>query len=300
MGGRPFSGERRPEGDRRYPRHPDQAFRQVWLEALAAKVVGKDRPQIDKTEHGADGGTRAFIDAEGVKAVMRLMTDEWVNGRVGGHKPAFKRLLRVYIALAATTGIRPGMELKRIRLGHIAFKTQESTPVILIWIEKNQGKHKRSRPVVVYEGTDLPIRRSLADLRTYRIAQGAIDQDYLFAWPDGSFPTYPPGVRSVFTEAGVLSDPMTGQERSAYSVRHYFATKLIELNLSVPRIAEWLGTSSQMIERHYNRYLTERDAHRVNGYDLRHQQSVQEMAELRRAPWDSERDILADLDEMER
>jgi integrase len=272
----------------------DQAFRQVWLEAVAAKVVGKDRPMIDKNEHGADGTTRAFIDAEGVKAVARLMTDDWV-AKHGGHKPAFKRLLRAYIALAATTGIRPGMELKRIKLGHIAFKTQKGTPVIIIWIEKNQGKHKRSRPVVVYEGDVVPIRWLLSDLIAYRRSQEATDHDALFAWPDGSFPTYPPGVRTVLTEASVLRDPMTGKERSAYSFRHYFATLLIEQGHSVAQVADWLGTSSQMIEQHYNRFLTERHAHKVNGYDLRQMQIEREIEEVRREPWDADADAQWDI-----
>jgi integrase len=72
-------------------------------------------------------------------------------------------------------------------------------------------------------------------------------------------------MRSMLTEAGALVDPMTGEDRVAYSFRHYFATKLIELGLSVAQIAEWLGTSSNMIETHYNRYLTERQAHLING-----------------------------------
>ena len=73
----------------------------------------------------------------------------------------------------------------------------------------------------------------------------------------------------VLTEANALTDPMTGEERVAYSFRHYFATKLVELGLSVAQIAEWLGSSSRMVEGHYNRFLTERNAHLVNGASLR-------------------------------
>ena len=78
----------------------------------------------------------------------------------------------------------------------------------------------------------------------------------------------------------------TGEERVAYSFRHYFATKLVELGLSVPQIAEWLGTSSQMIEKHYNRYLTERNAHLVNGGQERWLKRVAAMPEIS-DPWES-------------
>jgi hypothetical protein len=40
---------------------------------------------------------------------------------------------------------------------------------------------------------------------------------------------------------------------------------LIERGLSVAAIAEWLATSSDMIGRHYNTFLVERQAHLVNG-----------------------------------
>ena len=40
---------------------------------------------------------------------------------------------------------------------------------------------------------------------------------------------------------------------------------MIELGLSVPLIVAWLGTSSKMIEAHYNRFLTERNPHLLNG-----------------------------------
>ena len=47
-----------------------------------------------------------------------------------------------------------------------------------------------------------------------------------------------------------------------------FATKLITRGLSVAQIAEWLGTSSAMIERHYHKHLMERNAHLLNGVSL--------------------------------
>ena len=45
-------------------------------------------------------------------------------------------------------------------------------------------------------------------------------------------------LRSVLREANALIDPMTGESRVGYSFRHYFATRLIELGLSVAQIAE--------------------------------------------------------------
>ena len=273
----------------------DRAFRFVWLEAVAAGVVDRrNRPKIRKSELGADSEQRAFIDAFGVQAVAKLMTDRWV-ATPNGHGTDLKRMLRCYLATIASTGIRPGLECKRIKLGNVLFRAQEGRPVIIIRVSKNQGKHPKARGVVVYEGDVFDIRPLLADQIARRRSQGAKDTDDLFAWPNGNYPYFRDVMRDMLTQANALTDPMTGEDRTAYSFRHYFATKLIELGLSIAQVAEWLGTSSDMIEAHYNRFLTERNAHLVNGYQLRWHQRVTDM-DYPPDPWESDRDEM--LDEM--
>jgi integrase len=247
----------------------DWALRHVWLEAVEAKIVDRrQRPMIDKSL-GEDGEPRAFVDEAGVQAVMRVMTDQWVaappvSGR--GHTPDMKRMLRCYLTLIACTGIRAGLECKRILIGNVRFLVQHDRPVILIHVVKHQGKHRGARRVIVFEGDHtLPIRGLLHAHIAWRRDQGATDRDYLFAWPNGSFPVFRDALDTVLTQANALTDPITGEKRVAYSFRHYFATKLIGRGLSVAQVAEWLGTSSAMIERHYNQHIMERDAHLLNG-----------------------------------
>ena len=76
------------------------------------------RPVIDKAKYGNEGEPRAFIDATGVQAVMQEMTDQWVI-TPNGHGRNLKLLLRTYVAMIASTGIRAGLEAKRIRLGDV-------------------------------------------------------------------------------------------------------------------------------------------------------------------------------------
>ena len=109
------------------------------------------------------------------------------------------------------------------------------------------------------------IRHLLSDLVAWRESQGARKPDYLFAWTDNRWPTFRDTMNDVLREADALIDPMSGERRVAYSFRHYFATVQIERGISVAHLAEWMGTSSAMIEKHYNRFLTERRAHLVNG-----------------------------------
>jgi hypothetical protein len=67
---------------------------------------------------------------------------------------------------------------------------------------------------------------------------------------------------------------------------------LIERGLSAVQIAEWLRTSSAMVERHYNRFLTERNAYLLNGASLA--VAVDPMPDPWRVPADDELDEMAD------
>jgi integrase len=250
----------------------DRAMRCVWLQAVADKKVRRrDRPIIDKDikeEFGQDGEARAFIDTDGCIAVYRLIsTDRWLHGD-NGHTTDYKRMLRVYIALIATAGIRPGIELKRTMIGDITATEKEGVQLLQLLVRKNAGKHKRQRNTTVYEGSIFPTRRWLTDLLAWQEKRGAVMTTKLFAWDaDGveRCPQFRDGVKDVLTAAGVLRDPMTNDERVAYSFRHWFATMLIDKGVPTAHIAVWMGTSEYMIERHYNRWLLDSQAHLRNG-----------------------------------
>lgn len=249
----------------------DAAFAKVWEQAAAVGVVNRrQRPTIEKETFGEGSKQRAFIDRAGVQTLYRFMSNEWLNDDSNGHSTNYKRLLRAYLATAACTGIRPGLELKRVQIGNVKFKRQEGHDIITIHVAKNQGKYKLEREVVVYEGDVFPIRTLLVELLEWQASTGAKRLDYLFSWPEErgerrSLPHFTAAAREVFTAADILVDEMTGENRVPYSLRHYFATELIERNLTTPQVAQWLGTSDAMVERHYNRYIVSRHAHLVNG-----------------------------------
>jgi hypothetical protein len=102
----------------------DWAFRMVWDAAVADSVVDRrKRPIIDKSI-GVDGEPRAFIDDAGVLAVAKVMTGAWID-TPNGHSTPMKRMLRCYVAMISCTGIRAGLEAKRVRLGDVKFTIQQ-------------------------------------------------------------------------------------------------------------------------------------------------------------------------------
>ena len=207
----------------------DQALLYVWTEAVADQVVARrQRPMIDRSL-GEDSEPRAFIEtAAGLKAMAHVMTDAWVASD-DGHSSNLKRLLRAYVALISATGIRPGMETKRIRLGDVHFETQRGKSIIVVTILARQAKHPKRRDVIVLEsGMEFNVRRLLHELMTWRQSHGVADGDLLFAYPDGRAPLFRDVLDTVLHKANAAIDPDTGEKRVAYSLRHYFATKLIE------------------------------------------------------------------------
>jgi hypothetical protein len=63
----------------------DRALLFVWQEAVADGVVERrQRPMIDRSL-GEDSEPRAFIDAVGVMAVAKVMTNAWVASNEGSH-----------------------------------------------------------------------------------------------------------------------------------------------------------------------------------------------------------------------
>jgi hypothetical protein len=92
----------------------DWAFSLVWDEAVIDRIVDRrHRPVIDKSL-GADGEIRAFIDDADVRACMRVMSNDWIEA-ANGHDTNIKRLLRIYVATIASTGIRAGLVRERGR-----------------------------------------------------------------------------------------------------------------------------------------------------------------------------------------
>ena len=83
------------------------------------------------------------------------------------------------------------------------------------------------------------------------IAQGV--DEYVFR-VDGRDKTTDLGrmFKAVLQASNLLTDKRTDTERSLYSLRHVYATMtLTNTNISTYLLAKHMGTSQQMIERHY-------------------------------------------------
>ena len=57
----------------------------------------------------------------------------------------------------------------------------------------------------------------------------------------------------MLKDAGMRVDPITGKNRSLYSLRHTYATTDLMSGTDIHTLAPQMGTSLIMLERHYSR-----------------------------------------------
>jgi len=93
---------------------------------------------------------------------------------------------------------------------------------------------------------------------------GANNQDYVFCSSDKKRPA---NLDKMFIEylkqSGLLIDPVTGQKRVLYSLRHTYATRaLTHDQIPIYTLSQQMGTSVAMIERYYSH---------LNVFNARHQ-----------------------------
>jgi integrase len=90
--------------------------------------------------------------------------------------------------------------------------------------------------------------------------------------------------RKFLDEIGLLNDPITGQERTLYSLRHMYATFAIVFEgIDLHLLAKQMGTSIAMIEKHYSHLTPRMNATKLAG------RFRERMAELQASnvPWDT-------------
>jgi hypothetical protein len=75
----------------------------------------------------------------------------------------------------------------------------------------------------------------------------------VFRMPSGNLPdNFNKPFRQMLEESGLLPCPVSGKERSLYSLRHYYATQRLLENIPIHDLSEQMGTSVLMITKHYS------------------------------------------------
>ena len=230
------------------------AFNLVMDEAVQRGYLSDyHRPSTKNT--GAESDRRAEFSHEELETLLKYSTKFIAEARTDRTKMIRQVLAQAYVPFLAATGIRAGTESENLEWRHIDVEVVNGQPVLHIRLQ--QGKlgprnfvaHNscwRILEVMRQISPDLK-DTPLEDVLRQRVAQK------VFRLADGSVPdNWNKPFRQMLEDSNLLKSPVTDKERSLYSLRHYYATQRLLEGIPIYDLAQQMGTSVLMIQKHYS------------------------------------------------
>jgi len=223
----------------------DEAIERGYLTAY-------ERPMTKNT--GVESDRRAEFSHEELEAMMKYAAKFILDGRTARTK-IIRELLAIYVPFMAATGMRPGTEAEFLEWRHIDVEVRDGQPILHFRLQR--GK-RGARNFVAHNSCWLLLERlrqlspDLAGMTLEEVLKKKIPK-LLFRLSDGSVPdNWNKPFRQWLEDSELLNCPVTGKERSLYSLRHYYATQRLLEGIPIHDLAEQMGTSVLMITKHYS------------------------------------------------
>lgn len=259
----------------------NSALNKVFEEALIHNYMNKAQiPML--VNKGAESDRRSDFTLEEYRKLVVFMRD-WVNEveMKRSKSIAMRQLLRDYVLILANTGMRHGTESYGIKWKHLSWHVDEGRRVLMISVD---GKTKQRELVARHNCIDFfkRIHRNADDLRhiTFEdlIAEGR--EEYVFRLGDGTRTTnLDQTFEILMKDSGLLKDNRTHtntnkntntitRNRTLYSLRHTYATfALLYEKIDLFVLEKQMGTSAEMIRKHYAHITTRQLANKLAGID---------------------------------
>ena len=210
------------------------------------------RPSTKNT--GAEGDRRAEFSHDEMETLIGGAQKFIDAARTSRTRMIREVLARAYVPFLAATGIRAGTESEYLEWRHIDVEYRGGQPILHVRLQR--GKRGARNFVAHHSCWRILewLRRNsqeLADIPLEQVLKKKIPKR-LFCLADDSLPdNWNKPFRQMLEGAGLLHCPVTGKERSLYSLRHYYATQRLIEGIPVYDIAQQMGTSVLMISKHY-------------------------------------------------
>ncbi|PUE60933.1 hypothetical protein B9Z45_06330 [Limnohabitans sp. 2KL-17] len=215
-------------------------------------MTAYERPLTKNT--GVESDRRAEFSHEELEAMMKYAPKFILDGRTARTK-IIRELLAIYVPFMAATGMRPGTEAEYLEWRHIDVEVRDGQPILHFRLQR--GK-RGARNFVAHNSCWLLLERlrqlspDLSSMTLEEVLKKKIPK-LLFRLSDGSVPdNWNKPFRQWLEDSELLNCPVTGKERSLYSLRHYYATQRLLEGIPIHDLAEQMGTSVLMITKHYS------------------------------------------------
>jgi integrase len=229
------------------------ALNQIFDDAIErGYMTAYDRPATKNT--GVESDRRPEFSQEELEGLMGSVQTFITDGRTERTR-MIRELLSIYVPFMAATGMRAGTEAEFLEWRHIDVEVRDGQPILHFRLQR--GK-RGARNFVAHNSCWLLLERlrqlspdlsgmTLEEVLKKRIAKR------LFRLHDGSVPdNWNKPFRQWLEDSELLNCPVTGKERSLYSLRHYYATQRLLEGIPIHDLAEQMGTSVPMITKHYS------------------------------------------------
>jgi integrase len=221
-------------------------------------MTALDRPKL--VAKGKESERRPAFDMEEVLAI-KANFDNWIAQASTDTSKKLRTLLREYVYVLLDTGARPGKELLNLKwkqIRHTSIGDGKDN-----YVEMTVSGKTGARKILGWSDTIKALDRLLKEqgLKGLEETTEQNNDGYVFRMYDKTAPQSFQKLFSTFLiEHNLLIDPNTNQKRVFYSLRHTYATfKLVYDKTPIHTLAEHMGTSSLMIEKHYS-HLRVKDA----------------------------------------
>ena len=215
-------------------------------------MTAYERPLTKNT--GVESDRRAEFSHEELEVMMKYSAKFISDGRTARTK-IIRELLGIYVPFMAATGMRPGTEAEFLEWRHIDVEIRDGQPVLHFRLQR--GK-RGARNFVAHNSCWLLLERlrqlspDLSSMTLEEVLKKKVPK-LLFRLSDGSVPdNWNKPFRQWLEDSELLNCPVTGKERSLYSLRHYYATQRLLEGIPIHDLAEQMGTSVLMITKHYS------------------------------------------------
>lgn len=245
-----FKMRRKPSGS--HLNTHNAAMNRVFNKAVDLGYIAREQlPQLGN--RGVKTGRRPDFTYDEFVQLVKFMR-KWVKKSRAGQTKVVRKLLFNYVMILVSTGIRAGTEAMNLKWKHVRYFMVEGERFLSFNVS---GKTKHRELTVGYRAIRYLKRihqdnPAIAHLSFDElIEQGS--EEYLFRL-DGRDKTTDFGrvFKGALEASNLLIDKRTDTKRSLYSLRHVYATMtLTNTNISTYLLAKHMGTSQQMIERHY-------------------------------------------------
>ena len=223
-----------------------------WIPQSQIPVI---KVKIPHAKKGKDAHRRPGLTGDEVEKLLAMAAKRWHEAPDDRIKHQ-RFMLYCFVAMMAYGGMRPFecMKLRWKDIGVTSGDLKDSFGKVYV-----SGKSK-SRWLIPLEQFSHATHFLLpySDALWKRLEPGKKPIDHLanktiFVDYEGApIKSFVRGFSVLMKEAGLHIDPETKKTRDAYCLRHYYATERIIAGVSVYTLAENMGTSVQMIERHYS------------------------------------------------